>query len=204
MAKPPHQTGETGRPRTDGPPAGARHAWRGRIAVAGFLAVAIFTVAFAVRLSDFNVDLRDEGVAAMDAWRIAEGQHPYADFYEIIPPASFYPTALFIRLMGPTVWAVRLPALLLALLLMLAADRMLAAWGAGLWVRVAGLAFLGPWGVSFWPMPSHHWYAIFFQVAATAAVARGLDSTRRVACVRHASEVTRNLRSISMGMARFP
>jgi len=145
-----------------------------------FGTVALFALLYVLRTFTYGLNLQDEGVAAMSAWRIAGGQLPHADFFEIIPPLSFLPTAAAIALAGAGVLSVRLPALALALILFAGVDRLGSAYARGPLPRAALLAYCIPWGVSFWPLPSHHWYATAFQLFAGAALLRSLDSKRGV------------------------
>ena len=125
-----------------------------------------------------TLTLRDDGIQALGAWRIAAGEMPYRDFFEIVPPVSMLPTALTFALFGPGVLAWRFNALAVGLFLLWASDALLVHLGTGRTLRVAGLLFLGAFGVAFWAIPSHHWYADAFQLAAMALLARGAGSPR--------------------------
>ena len=124
------------------------------------------------------VNLSDEGVAAMDGWRIALGQIPHRDFFEIVPPLSFYPTALAIKAIGPTVLAVRSVTLLLGLALIWAVDLVVRRFTRDTSVRVMAILVTGAWGVSVWPCPSHHWYSSLFHLLTVFTLARSLESKR--------------------------
>ncbi len=150
--------------RSDGPAA------RGTLAAVGVLAL-LFLAANLTR--DFQVG--DEGVALVDAERIARGQVPHADFFEIVPPGSFLPTALAFKLLGPTVLAGRLPLLFYGLLLIAGVDLLLRRLTENRWLRAAAALFLIPCGVNYWLVPSHHWAVDVAQLFALAALARGLD-----------------------------
>ena len=124
------------------------------------------------------INLADEGIAAMGAWRIAEGQVPYRDFFEIIPPISLYPSALLVWLGGPSVWALRLPSMLLGLGLLWATYMALKEFGQDRILQATALCFLGPWGVSIWPCPSHHWYATLFHILALISMLKALSGVK--------------------------
>lgn len=141
-------------------------------------AVALFAVLYVFRTFTYAVDFQDEGVAGMSAWRIAQGQVPHRDFFEIVPPLSFLPAALAMKLFGPSVLLLRLNAVVLALLLFHATDLLLRQLKAGRLSRALALAYLLPFGVSFWPYPSHHWYATVLQAYSLAFAIRGLESSR--------------------------
>lgn len=126
--------------------------------------LSLWGIVFASRFWDHKLLLGDEGVAVLGAQRILEGQVPGRDFFEIIPPFSFLPTALAFRWFGATVAAERGLALLLAALLVLLVDRMLKRCGSGFAERAFALALLVPFGVLYWPVPSHHWWADLLQL----------------------------------------
>jgi hypothetical protein len=138
------------------------------------LAVYVAAILIAVRNFDMGFNLGDEGVAAMGAWRIAQGQIPHRDFFEIIPPGSFLPTALAIGTLGPSVFALRLTALLLQFALLISADLSLKALSPNPVPRALLLLFLGGFGVPLWNMPSHHWFVDAAQLGAIACLAAGL------------------------------
>ncbi len=123
-------------------------------------------------LRAFNLKplLGDEGVAAMDAWRIASGQIPGRDFFEIIPPFSFLPTAAAFRLLGASVLAERLTALFWGCALLLLTAGLLRRFVNNPWIRAGGLCLLVPFGVGSWPIPSHHWVSVVLQLAAILAL----------------------------------
>ncbi len=154
---------------------------RGLAAPLLFGAFALFGLWFAWRTWDGGVDAGDEGIAAVDAWRLLRGEVPHADFFEIVPPVSFLPTALAFRLFGATVAAERGLSLLYALLLAVGCERLLARFTKDLTARALVVAFLVPFGVLNWPMPSHHWAATLLQVYALLALHAALRGPRPLA-----------------------
>ena len=130
------------------------------------LLMAVLTLSTHIRL---RVMLGDEGVTCVDAWRLTMGQMPGKDFFEIIPPFSFYVLSLLFRVTGPALIASRALAFvygcLLPLLLLLLSRRLFASPVA----RALPVAFMIPFGVCAWPIPSHHWLVDILQLGALLA-----------------------------------
>ena len=137
------------------------------------LLMAILMLSTHIRL---RVMLGDEGVACVNAWRLAMGQVPGRDFFEIIPPFSFYVLSLMFRVMGPTIVASRILAFaygcLIPSLLLLLGRRLFDSPLA----RALPAALMIPFGVCSWPIPSHHWLADLLQIAALLAWLKALDA----------------------------
>jgi len=133
------------------------------------------SLAFQLRVLDEKFLLGDEGVALMGGWRVSQGEVPHRDFFEIIPPVSFLPTAAVFRLFGPGILQARLLVLAYSLLLLLLVDRACSRLGASAWARLFPLALLTPFGVFFWPVPSHHWLADLFVLGALLALLRAIE-----------------------------
>ena len=160
---------------------GASGALKGDMETLGkwvFTAVKVLAGIYILTYSFSFFNLADEGITAMSAWRITQGQVPYRDFFELEPPVSFYTTALFVKFLGPTVLAVRLPVILLALALLWLTDSILKKLSVNGLTRAAAFVYLVPFGVAFWPIPSHHWYATVLQLCAMLALAAGTTSGR--------------------------
>lgn len=136
----------------------------------------LYGFAFFSSMLNVGFNVGDEGIAAVNGWRILMGEIPHRDFFEIIPPFSFLPTALFFKWLGPTIAAERLLVLLYALLLPILADRILAKLAPGaIASRIALIAVLIPFGVPYWPMPSHHWVVDILQLGAMLCLLKGLE-----------------------------
>ncbi len=137
----------------------------------------------------FHLDLKpvvgDEGVLAMDAWRITQGQVPQRDFFEIIPPIAAYIQAALFYLVGPSVLSIRLLGALYGVLLMalawIAARRYLK---EPLFVSLV-LALLIPFGTGVWPFGSHHWLADIFLLAALPVLDRAFNANFTTEAQRH-------------------
>ena len=140
------------------------------------LLVSLLAVAFlSVRISR-GIYLGDEGVACVESWRVAQGQVPVADFFDIIPPGSFYMLGGIFRLIGPTILASRLLGLVYGLLLVALVYALTARFARRPVARALALSFLIPFGVGAWPFPSHHWAVDLCQLAALWLLLKGTDS----------------------------
>jgi hypothetical protein len=148
------------------------HGWRSL----PLLAVLLATVFLAARINK-GIYVGDEGVACMSAWRIAQGQTPVADFFELETPLAAYTLAGVFGVLGPSVLASRLLGFVYGVLLIA-----LMWWLSGLFLRRPGprafaLALLIPFGVGAWPLPSHHWAADLCLMGALGLLARGMDDS---------------------------
>jgi hypothetical protein len=142
----------------------------------GEWATLLLGVLYLLRTFNLKPLLGDEGVATMGAWRIASGQVPGRDFFEIIPPFSFLPTAVAFRLLGVSVVAERLVAFVWGCALLLLIAALLRRFVHGDWARAAGLCLFIPFGAGCWPIPSHHWAVVVLQLAALWALDRSAEN----------------------------
>ena len=136
--------------------------------------------ALMLHLFDYCAFIKDEGIATVNAWRISDGQVPYRDFFEIVPPFSFLPTAALFKLFGPSVFVERALTFLLGLSIVVGADLLLKKYGAGLGAQVVVVAFLGTLGVYYYPMFNHHWVADASQIYSILFLAAGLGGGRTI------------------------
>ena len=120
----------------------------------------------------------DEGTLIMGAVRVAEGQLPFRDFFEVMGPGTFYWLALFFKLLGTTWLATRICLLFttlgITLLLFYLTRRLRCGMEA-----VPVIFFVA---VSFhnWNAISHHMDSTLFGLASFAALARWMDQPRGV------------------------
>ncbi len=147
-------------------PAKAR-SWFAAHGTAGFV-IAGLCAAFALlvvigKISPLaNVPKWDETACAYNAQRVLSGQIPYRDFFNFIPPGSFLLQAGWYALWGgkASLTLGRYLAVLVALLSWLSLWRTLkrARWS---WYNALLLSTLYPAAIYvFWPIPSHHWFAV--------------------------------------------
>ena len=121
------------------------------------LLVCLLAVAFlSVRINK-GIYLGDEGVACMAGWRVAQGQTPVADFFQLETPLSAYTLGLAFKTFGATVGTSRLLGFLYGLLLIALAHSLAKVFLHSPLAKAAALAFLIPFGVGAWPFASHHW-----------------------------------------------
>ena len=127
-------------------------------------------------VSMFNmIELGDEGIICTGAWRITRGEIPYRDFFEIIPPVTFYVVAIFFKALGPSILAGRLVTFLTAIGLALLTLRLSKNLKLPpLFGALAGSVFLVG-GVSGWPFPSHHWLANLGLMASLLCLLEAID-----------------------------
>lgn len=106
-----------------------------------------------------KISLLDEGVLNMGAWRVAQGQVPYRDFFLPTTPLAWYALGGFFRILGvgllqERVFAAIVGLALVGLTLLLARRLTSSPLFAALPV-----AFLCQAGMSTWPFANHHWLA---------------------------------------------
>jgi 4-amino-4-deoxy-L-arabinose transferase-like glycosyltransferase len=142
------------------------------------LLVALLAVLFLVAHFNLKPVVGDEGVLAMDGWRMAQGQVPHRDFFQFIPPMAGFLQAGFIRVLGPTVLALRLAGFLCGVLLVLALALLISRLLVSPLARAVPLAVLVPFGVGVWPFASHHWWVDIFLLFALVLL---LEAERREA-----------------------
>lgn len=147
------------------------------------LLVAFLAVLFLVAHFNLKPVVGDEGVLAMDGWRMSRGQVPHRDFFQFIPPMAGFIQAGFIRVLGPTVFALRLPGFICGLLLILALALLSSRLLVSPLARAVPLAVLVPFGVGVWPFASHHWWVDIFLLFALVLL---LEAERREAPFRWA------------------
>jgi hypothetical protein len=147
-----------------------------------FWLLLLFAAVYLARTFDVGFIVGDEGVATLNAWRIASGQVPCCDFFEIIPPASFVPLALLFKFCGISVLSERILVGLLAVLLILSVDRLAQYYTNDYWCRSMAVAVLIPYGVTYWPIPSHHWFADVFSLWALVFLMKSARSLSPVWC----------------------
>lgn len=126
----------------------------------GLVAVLIFSAVFYyLRLFDQKLLLGDEGVALTNAWRISYGEIPYRDFFIISSPFSFFSTAIILKIFGPSIVVGRIISLILAFGIIFILNLVLNKITGDIYLKIMSFSLLVPFGVSYWPIPSHHWWA---------------------------------------------
>jgi hypothetical protein len=121
------------------------------------LLVCLLAVAFLSVRVNKGIYLGDEGVACMAGWRIAQGQTPVADFFQLETPLPAFMLGLAFKALGATVGTGRLLGFLYGLLLIALAHELAKVFLQSPLAKASALAFLIPFGVGAWPFESHHW-----------------------------------------------
>lgn len=119
-------------------------------------------ILFYLHTFDQKLFLGDEGVALTNAWRISYGEIPNRDIFEIIPPFSFLPTAFLFKIFGQSIFIGRLLSLILAFALIFLLNIVIKKVAVDFSLRFLSISLLIPFGVSYWPLPSHHWWCDIF------------------------------------------
>jgi len=134
------------------------------------LVAASAAVLLSVFAAGFMSSQADEMVMAWAAKRVTAGDVPYRDFFCILPPLMIQGLAGFFRFAGASLGAMRL--LMVAWLVgttILLYHLFLKFKVPVLWSAAAAFqlpAFILP----FWPISSHHWFALGLGLAALCAV----------------------------------
>jgi hypothetical protein len=140
------------------------------------LLVCLLAVAFLSVRVNKGFYLGDEGVACMAGWRIAQGQTPVADFFQLETPLPAYTLGLAFKALGATVGTGRLVGFLYGLLLIVLAYALARVFLQTPLARAAALAFLIPFGVGAWPFASHHWAVDLWLMLALWLLVRAAPS----------------------------
>jgi hypothetical protein len=137
--------------------------------------VGLLAVAVAAFHAFVQIELIDEGVLNMGAWRIVQGQIPYRDFFTFHTPASFYLVALVYKVFGVALAPGRILAFGLGVGLV--------ATTVALSLRVVRIplfaaipvAVLCQAGLGGWPFASHHWIASLLCLVAAWCALRAVE-----------------------------
>lgn len=144
-----------------------------------YLLVAICSLLYFYPFMNLLLHRTDEGTLISGAARVAEGQIPYRDFFEVMGPGTFYWLALFFKLFGVT-WAATRVSLVLTsvtttVLIFLLARRLRSGFEVTTAVLLAAVSF----GL-LWPTISHHGDSNLFALLSFAALLAWLDHHRPV------------------------
>ena len=138
----------------------------------GFLlAAASMAVLLSVFAAGFVNAQADETVMAWAAKRVTAGDVPYRDFFCLLPPLMIQGLAGFFRLAGASLGAMRLLMVVwlvgatILLYRLFLKFRVPVLWSAAVAFQLPALI------VPFWPISSHHWFALGFGLAALTVVA---------------------------------
>lgn len=119
----------------------------------------------------------DETNLAWVAKEVSLGRIPYVDFFTFLPPGVLYSLSEFFKVFGTSLASLRALTVLVLILttlflyLLFMKNGLSAGWSAAAAFSIPSLY------VPFWPVPSHHWFAIAFGLAGLLAV-QGEKSSR--------------------------
>jgi hypothetical protein len=117
----------------------------------------------------------DETHLAWVGKQAANGLVPYGDFFSYFPPLTIYLVADAFKLFGTSLAVLRfltilwLSGLSIALFHLLRRPGLSPGWSAG-----AALLYPALY-LPYWPVPSHHWFALGFGLLALLAAVRALE-----------------------------
>lgn len=143
-----------------------------RILLGIFVAVASLAVLITLFSWFYFPVQADETDVAWVAKQVSVGRIPYADFFSFIPPGALYLLGSYFRLTGPSLGALRLLTILLLVIMTLILYLLFTRKGLHYgWAVPAALSVPCIY-LPFWPVPSHHWFAMTFGLAALLALDR--------------------------------
>jgi hypothetical protein len=134
----------------------------GRVALYLVLALSILLLFVAF---DLKPELGDEGILAMDGWRISRGEVPQRDFFQLIPPLAAYVQAFCFKILAPSVFSIRILGLLYGILLLALSFLLYKKFIKSQLILALSLSIIVIDGVSSWEFGSHHWLCDILQVA---------------------------------------
>lgn len=134
--------------------------------VANFFPLMVFFFVFAITLCNFNqgFEFTDEGVLNMGAWRIAQGEVPYRDFFIPVTPFSFYLLGFFYKIFGVSVFTGRVAAIFLSALLIFSIFLLSKKTITDPFFSTIPIIVMTQAGMSMWHFMSHHWLGNLFTI----------------------------------------
>ena len=132
--------------------------------------VLLSAMATAVVVSELSPALfpvkSDELVVAWMGKQAAAGRAPYADFFCVVPPLTVYGLAAVFKAFGASLAIFRAVTLVWLLGITLVLERLfLLAKMPRPWAAASAFLFPGLF-LTFWPVPSHHWFALGFGLSS--------------------------------------
>lgn len=111
----------------------------------------------------------DEGLTLTGGWQVSQGLVPYRDWFDFVTPGSFYLVGAVMYFFGPSLAAVRIVSVLLALATAAVLDRLVAIFSPRGWHRAVVLAVWLLLQV-FFPLINHSQYAQLASIVAAYAL----------------------------------
>lgn len=138
------------------------------------LVISVSVLLLAVQFN-FSPVFGDEGILAMDGWRIFRGEVPHRDFFQFIPPLAAYVQAAFFKVFSPSVFSVRLLGLLYGIILLVLSFFLFRRFLKHPAFLALSLSLIVPFGVGGWLFGSHHWLCAILQLAAAVTMLAGFE-----------------------------
>ncbi len=130
--------------------------------------LAILTSAFS---PGFFPIVSDETALAWLGKEIANGRFPYRDFFSFLPPLGLYMVAGFFKVAGSSLAGLRLLSIGWIAGVTILFYMLLLRSGLKTWLAAGAALVLPGLLVPFWSVPSHHWFALGFGIAALLVAA---------------------------------
>lgn len=124
----------------------------------------IWAFAFYLRSFDTKLLIGDEGFALNCSHRILKGETPSKNFFTLIPPYSFLPLTLAFKIFGSNIMVSRFLALFMGFIFFLILNIVLNNLNSPFSLKFFCFSVLVPYGTSYWPIPSHHWWVTLFSL----------------------------------------
>ena len=118
----------------------------------------------------------DEGTLITGAARVAAGEVPFRDFFEVMGPGTFYWLAVFFRILGPTWFATRVSLLLTTVGIAVALFYLTRRLRPGL--EAIPVIFFAAVSFHSWNAISHHLDSNLFGLLSVAAICAWIDRRR--------------------------
>lgn len=128
----------------------------------------------------FRPELGDEGILAMDGWRVWKGEIPHRDFFQFIPPLAAYVQASVFKLFSPSIFAVRLLGFLYGIIIFILTYFFYKKFIKSEIVVATALSFIIPFGVGSWFFGSHHWLVAILQIGGGIAFIYALEKKSKL------------------------
>lgn len=139
-----------------------------------YLLIALCSTTYFYSFMNVLLHRTDEGTLINGAVRVAEGQIPYRDFFEVMGPGTFYWLALFFKCFGTTWTATRISLMLTSVVTTVLVYGLARRLQTGFEAIVAVLLAAVSFGL-IWPTISHHSDSNLFALLSFAALVAWLD-----------------------------
>ena len=145
------------------------------------LLIGVFFISIGLLFANFyfRPEIGDEGIIAMDGWRIYKGEIPHRDFFQFIPPLAGYVQSAVFKFFSPSIFAVRFLGFVYGTLLLLLTFLFYRKYIKSDMVTALALSFIVPFGVGSWLFGSHHWLVAILQICGGIVFSHSLEHKSR-------------------------